>query len=177
MLSKAVKYLSLGLFSIWLTGCASGGGEPVESPADVPRLRDDSVPLLTDDATSSPGFSQLRQSTLYFDFASNRLRPAELARIGELSEFLTSSAGKAYRVHIVGHTDVRGTKTYNVGLGDRRAKAVAAQLGKMGVPSTRVETLSMGAAEPADEGLTAEAHRMNRRAIVSLREYAKLITD
>jgi len=65
---------------------------------------------------------------------------------------------------IEGHCDERGTNEYNLALGDRRAKAVKDYLVSLGVPSSRIETISYGEEKPLCSAQNEDCWAKNRRA-------------
>ncbi len=69
------------------------------------------------------------------------------------------------KIVIEGHCDVRGSEAYNMGLGERRAKAAHNYLTALGVAPTRAEIVSYGKGRPADLGNDEAAHGKNRRAV------------
>jgi peptidoglycan-associated lipoprotein len=71
----------------------------------------------------------------------------------------------AVRVTIEGHCDERGTREYNLALGDRRANAVRDYLQARGVAAARMQTISWGKERPAVEGHDENAWAQNRRAV------------
>ena len=74
------------------------------------------------------------------------------------------------RVTIEGHADERGTREYNLALGDRRANAARDYLQSRGVASNRMQTLSWGKERPAVEGSNESAWAQNRRAVTIVPE-------
>ena len=68
------------------------------------------------------------------------------------------------RITIEGHCDERGSEEYNLALGERRANAVKRYLVDLGVPSSRLDTVSFGESKPAVMGHDESAWRWNRRA-------------
>lgn len=74
-------------------------------------------------------------------------------------------ANPAVRVTIEGHADERGTREYNLGLGDRRANAAKNYLAARGVPESRMTTISWGKERPAALGSDEGAWAQNRRAV------------
>jgi peptidoglycan-associated lipoprotein len=68
-------------------------------------------------------------------------------------------------VTIEGHCDERGTREYNLALGERRAQAAKNVLVAMGIPASRISTISYGKERPAVLGSTEEAYAQNRRAV------------
>jgi len=71
----------------------------------------------------------------------------------------------AVSVTIEGHCDERGTREYNLALGDRRANAVKAYLVALGISPDRIRTISYGKERPADPGHDETAWALNRRAV------------
>ena len=69
------------------------------------------------------------------------------------------------RVTIEGHADERGTREYNLALGERRAQSVRSYLTALGIAPTRINTISYGKERPAVVGSTPEAWAQNRRAV------------
>ena len=68
-------------------------------------------------------------------------------------------------VTIEGHCDERGTREYNLALGERRAQAAKNVLVATGIPAARISTISYGKERPAVVGSTEEANAQNRRAV------------
>jgi peptidoglycan-associated lipoprotein len=73
-------------------------------------------------------------------------------------------------VTIEGHADERGTREYNLGLGDRRANAVRTYLESRGIAARRMQTLSWGKERPAVAGSNEAAWAQNRRAVTVVPE-------
>lgn len=71
----------------------------------------------------------------------------------------------AVRVTLEGHADERGTRDYNIALGERRANAAKNYLASLGVDSNRIQVISYGKERPAALGSTEEAWAQNRRAV------------
>jgi len=71
-------------------------------------------------------------------------------------------------VTIEGHTDERGTREYNLALGERRAQAAKNVLVALGIPASRVSTISFGKERPAVPGSSEEAYAQNRRAVTTV---------
>lgn len=71
-----------------------------------------------------------------------------------------------WRLTIEGHADERGTTQYNLDLGDKRARAVSEYLGRLGVPKSRLRTVSYGEERPVDTSGTEDAFAQNRRGVL-----------
>jgi peptidoglycan-associated lipoprotein len=74
------------------------------------------------------------------------------------------------RVTIEGHADERGTREYNLALGDRRANAARDYLQSRGIAAARMQTISWGKERPANEGHDESAWSQNRRAVTVVPE-------
>ncbi len=71
-------------------------------------------------------------------------------------------------VTIKGHADERGTREYNLALGERRASAIKNYLVALGVPATRINTISYGKEQPAVMGSNEDAWAQNRRGVTEV---------
>ena len=99
---------------------------------------------------------------VFFDFDSSALRSDAQATVQNLAAWLEANSTK--RVRIEGNTDERGTREYNLALGDRRAEAVRSYLMALGINGNRLTTISFGKERPIRLGSTPEAWAMNRNA-------------
>lgn len=97
---------------------------------------------------------------VYFAFDSYSVSPGEVAKIRAVADALS---GSSMAVVLQGHTDERGSREYNLALGERRALAVRELLMSMGVASDSMQTLSMGEEMPAVSGFDESAWSLNRR--------------
>jgi peptidoglycan-associated lipoprotein len=100
---------------------------------------------------------------IFFAFDRSDISP-------EAREILTRQADWLRRypnvtVTIEGHCDERGTREYNLALGERRAQAAKNVLVAAGIPAARISTISYGKERPAVVGSTEEAYAQNRRAV------------
>ena len=98
---------------------------------------------------------------IYFDFDKSDIRPEFAGVITTNAQNLTSHPG--FKVKLEGNTDERGTREYNIGLGERRAQAVRRALMLQGVSASQITTVSFGAERPAVEGDDESAWTKNRR--------------
>jgi peptidoglycan-associated lipoprotein len=99
---------------------------------------------------------------IQFDFDQDALTPAARETLGANAKFLREHS--AARIRIEGHCDERGTTEYNLGLGERRAKAAFQYLMDLGIDPNRMTVVSYGEEVPLDSGHTEEAWAKNRRA-------------
>ena len=99
---------------------------------------------------------------IFFGFDSAVLSDKAQATLDRQAAFLTSNP--ALRITIEGHCDERGTREYNLALGERRASASRDYLVAKGVDSARIRTVSYGKERPAVVGSNAAAWAKNRRS-------------
>lgn len=101
---------------------------------------------------------------IFFDFDSIQLRFDARSTLERQSEWLRQNDG--ITVWIEGHADERGTREYNLALGERRANAIRDYLVALGVDQSRMKTRSFGKERPVDPTSTTEAWNKNRRGVV-----------
>jgi len=99
---------------------------------------------------------------IYFDFDKYDVQDTYKPELKSIAAWMTKNSGA--KMSIEGHCDERGTNEYNLALGDRRAKAVKDFLVSLGVPSSRIETISYGEEKPLCTEHTEECWAKNRRA-------------
>merc|ERR1711871_1406454 len=100
--------------------------------------------------------------TVNFDFDSAELTVSARSTLNRQSAFLSVNPG--LMIVIEGHADERGTREYNLALGDRRVTAVRDYLVAKGIDSARVRTVSYGKERPTASGSDEGAWAKNRRA-------------
>jgi peptidoglycan-associated lipoprotein len=100
---------------------------------------------------------------VYFDFDQSSIRSDAAGTLRGNAEAIKRN-GSWGQITIQGNTDERGSEEYNLALGERRATAVQRYLIDLGVPSSRLRTVSFGEATPAVPGHDESAYRYNRRA-------------
>jgi peptidoglycan-associated lipoprotein len=105
-------------------------------------------------------------NTVYFDFDSAELTAEAKMTLNRQYAFL--NVNPTLVIVVEGHADERGTREYNLALGDRRATAVRDYLIANGLNSARVRTVSYGKERPAVEGSSEEAWAKNRRSATVL---------
>lgn len=103
---------------------------------------------------------------LFFAFDRSDIDPSAAEILKRMAQWLCQYS--SYQFVIEGHTDDRGTREYNIGLGVKRAASCKQFLVGNGVNPTRIRTISYGAERPAMSGEDEEAWRQNRRCVVVL---------
>jgi peptidoglycan-associated lipoprotein len=103
---------------------------------------------------------------VFFDFDKSTLKPEARTTVERWAAWLKTYPQN--RVMIEGHADERGTREYNLALGERRANAAMAYLVSLGIDQNRVRTISYGKERPAVLGSNEAAWAQNRRAVIVL---------
>jgi peptidoglycan-associated lipoprotein len=157
--------LILGAFLVGGGGCTCGqeGEEPeaAETPTAAPAATasEDSLARVraeTAEITRAVG------RVVHFDFDRSTIRPGEDAQILE-EKVAILQANPDLTIEVTGHCDERGSNTYNMALGDRRAQSVKRFLTNRGIGQARITTRSMGEQSPVDPGHNQAAWARNRR--------------
>jgi peptidoglycan-associated lipoprotein len=126
-------------------------------------------PLGGDAANSARGLGAegtgaLARKVIYFDFDKSEIKPEFADIVATAARNLTSNPN--LKMKLEGNTDERGTREYNIGLGERRAQSVRRALMLQGVAESQIATVSFGAERPAAEGDDEAAWAKNRRVEV-----------
>jgi peptidoglycan-associated lipoprotein len=145
------------------TGQPAGGGESGQAGAGEGPHGGGKVGAVSMGAgqdINDPG-SLLAKRIIYFDYDSSALRD-------EYRDLLEAHAGHlksrpTSRVLLQGHADERGSREYNLALGQRRAEGVLQALSLLGVGQAQMEAVSFGEEKPVAEGHDEESWRQNRR--------------
>jgi peptidoglycan-associated lipoprotein len=115
----------------------------------------------SDDEAPGPQGGLLARRIIYFDFDSSDIKGEGNDVVAAHAKYLASHAGT--RVRLEGNTDARGSREYNIGLGERRAQAVRRALLLQGATESQLATVSYGAERPAVAGNDEAAWSKNRR--------------
>ena len=100
--------------------------------------------------------------TIYFPFNEVSLDSKAKSQLQSNADYL--KANTAITIQVEGHCDERGSRQYNLALGERRAKAVKDYLKALGIKADRIETMSWGNEKPVSDGNSEDAWSQNRRA-------------
>lgn len=100
---------------------------------------------------------------IFFGFDQYNVDAEDQATLRSQAQWLQRNP--AVRVLLEGHADERGTRDYNIALGERRANAAKNFLVSLGINSSRIEVLSYGKERPASIGSDEESYAQNRRAV------------
>jgi len=171
---RLTSLIAITLVGLVLTGCAGKKTPPpapsedntstqTTAPAEAAALADfgaDGQPI--DPRTGGP-----LNRTFYFDYDRSDVNPSDIAVLEIHAQLLNRNTGKS--VVIEGHCDERGTREYNLALGERRANAIKSFLTAAGVAASQIESVSYGEERPENPGHDESAWSRNRRAIVTYR--------
>lgn len=137
-----------------ISGMASEDGLAIE------KLEDQDAASGTSGAAGSGEFADLGK-IIYFDYNSSDIRDEFLPVITHMVGVLERNPGM--RVRLEGHADERGTREYNLALGERRAQEVRERILLQGILENRVDIVSFGEEKPAAMGTGDEIWQQNRR--------------
>ena len=150
------------------TGCATkrATSEVVVSPLGIPggQVGYNGDVIVDNSAAVITGAENL-QAVVYFAFDSSEITAQAASVLNQHVSLLNSNP--AAGVVIAGHTDERGSREYNMALGERRAQAARNYLAAQGVAANNIRVISYGEERPAAAGNTEDAYAQNRRAELS----------
>jgi peptidoglycan-associated lipoprotein len=167
------------LAALLLSGCASKGSraQPAEGGAggfDYEGQQAERGPASGSQAGFDsfgnpfvPGTNEPLARVFFFEFDRSTLQQSDLRALEMHAMILRDNPERA--VVIEGHADERGTREYNLALGERRANAIRSFLSAAGVSSRQIEAVSYGEERPDDPGNNEAAWARNRRAVLIYR--------
>lgn len=172
---RRLSLFSLGLATLMLAGCPRPPEVPPSPPpTEIPATGDSGLTTGTVEAPAprmldpfEDPANPLSTMVIFFDFDQSTIRPEFVDVINAHGRYLARN--KDNRVRLEGHTDERGSREYNIGLGERRAQAVRRMLKLQGVSDTQITTVSYGEERPADEGHSESSWAKNRRVVIVYR--------
>jgi peptidoglycan-associated lipoprotein len=163
-------YLGLALLA---AACASEQPKSVapvtdhgtQAPSTAGTTGSTTAPATTSSVEGNPLHDPnniLSKRSVYFDFDSNTVKDQFRPLIQAHARYMVDH--RDTRVRIEGNCDERGSREYNLALGQRRAEAVKKIMTVLGVPDGRIETISFGEEKPVALGHDEDAWAKNRRA-------------
>lgn len=159
------KLLIPALLSALIVGCSSTpipdeGGAPVESrnvsSVNAMGVGPNGLPRELTEAGS-----KLAQRSIYFDLDKYEVKAEYSDLVATHAKYLNKNRG--FKVLLQGNTDERGSREYNLSLGQKRADAVKRSLSLLGVGEVQVESVSLGEEKPKNEGHDEASWSENRR--------------
>jgi peptidoglycan-associated lipoprotein len=166
MIRKRMLWIAALVALMAVAGCggkkAADTAPPPLEPSNPTTENVQDIPAPTPDPAPSSELNPSAISDVFFDFDSYALT-------SEAKGSLEANANELKRVSaanitIEGHCDERGTKAYNLALGEKRANAAKDFLVALGVSASRISTVSYGKERPFDPGHDESAWAKNRRA-------------
>ncbi len=173
-----IRLLAIALLAASVTACSSTKDEATDGAVTVGERMDgqggvggagvydgsnvagSAVPGSQEDLATNVG------DRVFFAYDSYDLAPEARDTLNRQVEWLNRYPN--LNITIEGHADERGTREYNLALGDRRATSVKNYLISMGVPASRLNTISYGKERPAVVGSDAASWAQNRRAVTTV---------
>jgi peptidoglycan-associated lipoprotein len=178
MFQRSLTLPLIAVLALSVSACATKKKElppqPVTSEAlpataqPMPATNEGLPPVANVGSTVIPGsaadfVAQAGSDHVLFGYDSYELDEEARAILGKQAEWLARYP--QVRVTVEGHSDERGTREYNLALGDRRASAAKNFLAAQGVDPGRMTTISYGKERPAVDGTDEAAYAQNRRAV------------
>jgi peptidoglycan-associated lipoprotein len=163
---KILALLAIPAVAMLLTGCPSKPVVEQEPDAGV----EDRAGVQTGGVGTPGGYSAsdlndprspLYQRVIYFEYDSSEILPQFVEVLRAHAAYI--SGNPSARVLLEGHTDERGTREYNLALGEQRAGVVRSFLAAEGAAGSQIDTMTYGEERPADPGHYDAAWALNRR--------------
>ena len=163
---RSTKHLMLAASLLALAACAK------KPPADLPPPPVGSTGTTTPPAATTtsvvPGSQEdfvaaITSDRIFFDTDSSEVDATDQETLRSQAGWLAKYPAK--RITIEGHCDERGTREYNLALGERRANAAKNAIVALGVDASRITTISYGKERPDATGSDEDAYSKNRRAV------------
>jgi len=167
--STIVKVWGVALATMLLAACATKSGQETAAPAPAAEQTSQNEGVVQEPVQQGPepgspqDFQVAAGNTVYFGFDKYDLSSDAQAVLRRQAQWLSTYGNVT--VTVEGHCDERGTREYNLALGERRATSVKNYLVALGVSASRIQTISYGKERPAVLGSNEEAWAKNRRGV------------
>ncbi|MFO1259246.1 MAG: peptidoglycan-associated lipoprotein Pal [Gammaproteobacteria bacterium] len=171
MLMKGLRPLVLGLtVCVGLAGCGSHHASKTGRGQGGPEMAGagEGGTFASQDGYGQDAESLRAHRTYRFGFDRYDVADSDYPAIKFHAENLAKHPNSHIRIE--GHTDERGSREYNIGLGERRARAVTDILLSSGASANQISVVSYGKEKPEVNGHSEDAYSMNRRAILVYEE-------
>ncbi len=145
------------------TGSADSGSVSGQSVAG--QTANSVAENASSEASVAKDAAMAAMTVFYFDFDKSDVKPETMNALKAHAAYLKLNDNA--KVNLAGHADERGTREYNLALGERRGKSVARVLMAEGVASSQIEVISYGEEKPAAFGKTESELAKNRRVELS----------
>ena len=169
-MSKTRLTLIVATAALAIAGCAKKAPEtlppvagPVDSGADSGAVDSGNVGGAPLPGSRADFMQNVPSDRVFFDTDDYSVDGEDRSTLDAQARWLLANGNVS--VTIEGHADERGTREYNLALGERRANAVKNYLSSRGVPATRLTTISWGKERPVAQGSSEDAWAQNRRSV------------
>lgn len=148
-----------------ISGCKSKPPKELPPEPGAPSSSTDTGQMGAATPGSQADFLQIMSGadTIYFDTDRYDIDAQDQSALAKQAQWLARYPSK--RATVEGHSDERGTREYNIALGERRANAAKNYLTSLGVDPSRLSTVSYGKERPVALGSDEQAWAQNRRAV------------
>lgn len=160
-MNKGLTLFFCGILCTTLVGCESLGKKDGRGGSAADAANASSVDQAALDAAALAAKQIPAQKVIYFDYDRSDIKPASRDTVTAHANYLKAHPNA--RVTLEGHADERGSREYNVGLGERRAKAVEQSLTLQGANASQLNIVSYGEERPASPEHDESAWSLNRR--------------
>lgn len=175
------RLITIIAMSALVVACSSTGDKQPEAPVTESQGRPPAPPTTATPPPPTTGIitavkpppvdelttGVLAKRSVYFDLDSYEVKPEYRSLVEAHAAFLRKNPGR--KVVVEGNTDERGSREYNLSLGQKRAEAVKKMLVLLGVPESQLEAVSFGEEKPKAAGKDEVAYAENRRSDLSYR--------
>lgn len=171
MTSRTRSLTSVALLAVALVACAPKAADLPPPPPAQPTAPPPAPPPADVSTGIVPGsladfIAQAGTDRVRFAYDSYEIDDTARGILTRQAQWLSQYPD--VRITVEGHADERGTREYNLALGDRRAEAAKNFLAAQGVSTSRMTTISYGKERPEADGADEAAYAINRRAVTAL---------
>lgn len=160
------KFLAVAAVGLFLAACESAPQPAASTGGTGTTSSTATAPAAGIQSGSVQDFQVNVGDRVFFDFDKYDVKPAGKATLDKQAAWLKRFP--QWKVVIEGHADERGTREYNLALGERRANSVKTYLVNQGIPANRITTISYGKERPVALGSNEAAWAQNRRGVTVL---------
>lgn len=157
------KATALALSVVWAAGCSTTKTTDTDTMGGGDSTPVTTTQAVTDSTMSGTSMNDVKNlaTIFYFDFDQTQIKPEAAQALRAHAKYLAANSSAS--VVLEGHADERGTREYNMALGERRAQAIARVLTMNGASSSQIELVSFGEEKPVVMGHNESSWAQNRR--------------
>ncbi len=177
MYTRHISLISVATLALVVAACAPKKQDlpPPPPPATAPTAQPQNPGATVTDPAVSNGLVPGSLADFIAQAGSDRIRFAyDSYEVDETARSILTRQAQwlgqypSVRITVEGHADERGTREYNLALGDRRAQAAKNFLAAQGVATARIATISFGKERPEADGADEASYAINRRSVTTL---------